>query len=61
MEWLPRYAPELNPAEMLWNHTQYADLANFIPEDVHHLRQAVSHSIAETRVGSFFKYAKLEL
>lgn len=66
VEWLPGYAPELNPAEMLWNHTKYADLANFIPEDVHHLRQAVSHSIEETRkkgdlVGSFFKYAELKL
>ena len=21
VEWLPSYAPELNPVEMLWNHT----------------------------------------
>jgi len=40
-EWLPAYAPELNPAEMLWNHTKYADLANFIPEDVNDLHQSV--------------------
>ena len=66
VEWLPSYAPELNPVEMLWNHTKYADLANFIPEDVHDLLQAVNASIGDTRkdghlVRSFFKYAGLEL
>jgi len=49
VEWLPAYAPELNPVEMLWNHTKYADLANFIPEDVDHLYQAVTTSICDTR------------
>jgi len=34
VEWLPPYAPDLNPAEQVWNHTKYADLGNFIPEDV---------------------------
>jgi hypothetical protein len=24
-------APELNPVEMAWNHSKYADLANFLP------------------------------
>jgi hypothetical protein len=28
------YAPELNPVDMVWNHNKYADLANFIPDDV---------------------------
>jgi transposase len=49
VEWLPSYAPDLNPVEMVWNHTKYADLANFIPEDIDHLEQAVTTSIAETR------------
>jgi tRNA U34 5-methylaminomethyl-2-thiouridine-forming methyltransferase MnmC len=66
VEWLPGYAPDLNPVEMLWNHTKYADLANFIPDDVGHLLQAVNVSIANTRqnghlIHSFFKYAGLEL
>lgn len=66
VEWLPAYAPELNPVEMLWNHTKYADLANFIPEDVHHLHQAVAISLTDTRtqthlIRSFFQYAGLEL
>jgi transposase len=66
VEWLPAYAPELNPVEMLWNHTKYADLANFIPEDVDDLQQSVAASIENTRtqtylLRSFFQYAKLEL
>lgn len=65
-EWLPAYAPELNPSEMIWNHTKYADLANFIPEDVSALRQAVDASIMNTRknsalMRSFFNYSKLDL
>lgn len=64
--WLPAYAPELNPVEMLWNHTKYADLANFIPEGVDHLHQAVDTSIENTRtqtdlIRSFFQYAGLKL
>ena len=66
VEWLPSYAPDLNPVEMVWNHTKYADLANFIPEDIHHLEQAVTTSIAETRKvhslkQAFFAHAGLEL
>jgi transposase len=64
--WLPAYAPELNPVEMVWNHTKYADLANFIPEDVNDLQQSVAASIENTRtqtqlLRSFFQYARLEL
>ena len=64
--WLPAYAPELNPVEMVWNHTKYTDLANFIPEDVHALYQAVTTSLENTRtqqnlVRSFFQHARLEL
>jgi transposase len=66
VEWLPGYAPDLNPVEMLWNHTKYADLANFIPDDVDHLLQNVNVSIVDTRqnghlIRSFFRYAGLEL
>jgi transposase len=66
VEWLPPYAPELNPTEQLWDHTKYADLANFLPDDVDHLSEAVAASIQETRskatlIQSFFAYAKLEL
>lgn len=45
VEWLPAYAPDLNPVELLWSHTKYADLANYIPDDIHVLHQSVSESI----------------
>jgi transposase len=66
VEWLPPYAPDLNPVEMVWNHTKYADLANFIPDDIHHLRQAVTHSLDNARsqselLRSFFRRPRLEL
>lgn len=65
-EWLPAYAPELNPVEQCWNHTKYADLPNFIPDDVAHLGTAISESMLEQRddqplLRSFFAFAKLPL
>jgi len=66
VEWLPSYAPELNPVEMVWNHTKYGDLANFIPDDIDHLRQEVDHSIEgidneQDLLRSFFSYTGLAL
>jgi len=63
-ECLPPYAPELNPAEGVWRHTQYADLADFIPDDVDPLRVEVAGSIKDQRCSppplrSFFVHAKL--
>jgi transposase len=66
VEWLPAYAPELNPDEQVWNHTKYADLANFIPDDILHLGKSIAKSIRTTRsnqtlLQSFFKHATLTL
>lgn len=66
IEWLPAYAPELNPTEQCWNHTKYGDLANFIPRHVEHLEKAVTSSMSkqskdQTLLRSFFGYAKLKL
>jgi transposase len=66
LEWLPPYAPDLNPAEQLWNHTKYADLANFVADDLHHLGRRVGLSLyyqsrRSTLLRSFFKTAKLRL
>jgi hypothetical protein len=33
VEWLPAYAPDLNPVEQVWNHSKYTDLVNLAPED----------------------------
>jgi hypothetical protein len=52
--------------EECWNHTKYADLPNFIPDDLDHLQTAVYESMLEQRedqklMHSFFVYAKLPL
>jgi transposase len=65
-EWLPAYAPELNPTEQCWNHTKHADLANFIPDDVNHLHSAVTHSFKDKQTNrqlltSCFAYTQLDL
>lgn len=37
IEWLPPYAPELNPVEPLWGHSKINALANLAPHDAPHL------------------------
>lgn len=63
-ECLPAYAPELNPTEQCWNHTQYADLANFLADAVHDLQAQVEVSLylqrhPQTLLRPFFPFAKL--
>jgi len=65
-EWLPSYAPELNPTEQIWNHAKYSDLSNFIPRDVSHLDQEVHRSFRDQQespnlLRSFFRHANLDL
>lgn len=65
-EWLPAYAPDLNPVEQVWNHSKYSDLANFIPDDVDHLQRELDNSIRGQRrnpnlLRSFFKHAQLRI
>lgn len=66
VEWLPAYAPDLNPVEQVWNHTKDSDLANYIPEDIEQLNNAVRYSLKKKRTNqnllrSFFKVAQLEI
>lgn len=66
IEWLPAYAPDLNPVEQVWNRSKYVDLANFIPQDVDHLSRALFRSLRDTRsqkdlLRSFFQHAKLPI
>ena len=66
IEWLPPYAPDLNPVEHVWKHTKYDDLANYIPDDLLDLDIEFELSIDQTRLRpellrSFFHAAKLEL
>ena len=65
-EWLPAYAPELNPVEQGWNHAKYADLANFVPDDAEHLHLEVLLHLEGQResprlLRSFFRFAGLPL
>jgi transposase len=66
VEWLPAYAPELNPVEAVWNHTKYSDLANFVPDHIDHLFDEVADSLDDLTFNtnlkrSFFRWAQLPL
>jgi transposase len=47
VEWLPGYAPDLNPVEALWSHAKYTKLANFVPADFDRLQDAVAEVLDE--------------
>lgn len=64
VEWLPAYAPDLNPVEALWSHAKYTALANFVPDDVRHLEDAVIEAVGDVHFNkpllrSFFHAAQL--
>ncbi len=66
IEWLPAYAPELNPAEQVWKRAKYDHMGNFIPEDIFELGGEICRSIRDTRssqslLKSFFEHAELKL
>lgn len=66
VEWLPPYAPDLNPVESAWSRTKYSDLANYVPDDVHDLGFEVACSLQTTGeqqhlLRSFFRHSKLKL
>lgn len=65
-EWLPAYAPDLNPVEAMWSYTKHGDLANYLPADVAELENAVLDSLAKQNHDqrlkqSYFKTADLRL
>jgi transposase len=66
IEWLPPYAPDLNPVEYVWDHSKYGDLANYVPDDLADLRDEMARSIDRARrrpklLRSFFHGAELKL
>jgi len=66
VEWLPPYAPELNPVEQVWNHSKYGRLANFIPADIDNLADEVVCSLRyqagqQNLLRSFFHCTKLKI
>ena len=62
--WLPPYAPELNPVEILWSYLKYGRLANLAPDTVEEIR---GHVRRERRrldrepqlLKSFFRHSAL--
>jgi hypothetical protein len=49
VEWLPPYAPDLNPVDHAWGHMKYHDLANHGLEDVDTLAEAVAEDYRRLR------------
>jgi transposase len=66
VDWLPTYAPDLDPVENLWSQSKYGDLANFIPDDINQLHEALAILLQEyqhdpERLRSFFQAMRLTL
>lgn len=66
VEWLPPYAPDLDPVEAVWNHTKCVDLANFVPYDLDELHDAVIDSLEQQAANalikrSYFDFAGLKI
>jgi hypothetical protein len=66
IEWLPPYAPDLNPVEQVWNRSKYTKLPNFIAEDIDDLHGAVAVGLAvqapeQALLRGYFRHAGLFL
>lgn len=64
VEWLPPYAPDLNPVEAVWSHTKFGDLANHAPDSIQDLEQSFLSSMVRTKgqsrlLSAFFRAAGL--
>ena len=63
-EYLPAYAPELNPVEYIWGHWKQHELPNICPEDYWQLSQAARRTLSRMRrrprlIAAFWKQASL--
>jgi transposase len=66
IEWLPPYAPDLNPVEQVWGHSKYSTLANHLPADLFSLHCAVAVALNQQAdrsdlLRSYFQHAGLFL
>ncbi len=66
IEWLPGYAPELNPVEYIWGYWKHHELPNFCPRDFGQLSHQARRALRRMRrrpslVRSFWRQAKLSL
>jgi transposase len=64
MEYLPPYAPELNPVEYIWGHWKQHELPNVCPKDYWQLSEAARQTLKRMRrrprlIAAFWKQASL--
>jgi transposase len=66
LEYLPAYAPELNPTEYIWGHLKHHELANFCAHSFGELAYRARHRLRSmqrrrTLVTAFWQQAELPL
>ncbi len=64
VEWLPAYAPELNPVEFVWGHGKSGELANQPVEDLLDVADTLRRQLrrVDRRLGfAFLRHAGLSL
>ena len=49
IEYLPPYAPELNPVEYFWSHLSRTDMAQFVGEDLAAVRRQARKAASRVR------------
>jgi transposase len=64
LEYLPPYAPELNPVEYLWGHSKHHELPNVCPKDLWQLTAGARRTLSNLRrrprlITAFWKQASL--
>ncbi|MBX3026700.1 transposase [bacterium] len=64
MEYLPAYAPELNPVEYIWGYWKKHELPNFCPKDFSQLTTVARRALRRmqrrpTLVTAFWQQAEL--
>ena len=63
-EYLPPYAPELNPVEFIWAYWKQHELPNVCPKDYHQLSEAARRTLRRMRrrprlITAFWQQASL--
>jgi len=63
-EYLPAYAPELNPVEYLWGHWKQHELPNVCPKDLWQLSEGARRTLRRLRrrprlIGAFWQQSSL--
>jgi transposase len=64
IEYLPAYAPELNPVEYLWGHWKHHELPNVCPKDLWQLSAGARRTLRRMRrrprlITAFWKQSSL--